>query len=102
MGATTGVALLEGGKGVNKWILGKIVVGWVITLIVVGMTTGLIVAQAINSPISGNPDEDGTIQANFLKDLSPNFMDQNYEWISFNGTCSLYGVNAADQVVLGN
>merc|ERR1712226_813636 len=32
LGATPGVALLEGGRGVNKWVLGKIAFGWIITL----------------------------------------------------------------------
>merc|ERR1711990_839072 len=31
VGATTGVALLEGGKGINGWVLAKTVVGWIIT-----------------------------------------------------------------------
>eukprot|EP00965_Chrysotila_dentata_P155500 5138089-Pleurochrysis_carterae.AAC.1 len=45
VGATTGVALLEGANGINKWVLGKTCVGWVITLIVVGFSTGLLMAQ---------------------------------------------------------
>ena len=52
VGATTGVALLEGGKGVNKWVLGKTIVGWVITLIVVGFSCGLIVAFGIQAPLA--------------------------------------------------
>merc|ERR1711998_619098 len=42
VGATTGVALLEGGKGINKWVLFKTVLGWVITLVVVGISAVLL------------------------------------------------------------
>merc|ERR1712087_622870 len=45
VGATTGVALLEGPKGVNYFVLMKTVVGWIITLLVVGLTTAALVAQ---------------------------------------------------------
>ena len=62
VGATTGVALLEGKKGINFFVLGKTAIGWVITLIVVGMSTGLLVAQGLHSPIA-----DG-IQNAFLKE----------------------------------
>lgn len=55
VGATTGVALLEGTGGVNYWVLGKAVVGWVITLIVVGFTSGLLVAQGIHAPLAEGP-----------------------------------------------
>ena len=54
VGATTGVALLEGAGGVNKWVLFKTVVGWVITLVVVGFSTGLLVAQGIHAPLAMN------------------------------------------------
>merc|ERR1712087_719244 len=55
VGATTGVALLEGGcKGTNKMVLLKTVVGWIITLIVVGFSTGLLVAQGIHAPLAGD------------------------------------------------
>merc|ERR1711918_182236 len=43
VGATTGVALLEGGKGIDCWV---------ITLIVVGISAGLLVAQAVYAPIN--------------------------------------------------
>ena len=52
VGATTGVALLEGGKGINTWVLFKTVLGWIITLIVVGISAGLLVAQGVHAPIS--------------------------------------------------
>jgi len=52
VGATTGVALLEGKKGINKFILLKTGIGWIITLIIVGILAGLLTAQGIYSPIS--------------------------------------------------
>jgi len=50
VGATTGVALLEGTGGVNKRVLLKTIIGWVITLIVVGATTALLFAWGVYSP----------------------------------------------------
>uniref|UniRef100_A0A7S0QA31 Phosphate transporter n=2 Tax=Coccolithus braarudii TaxID=221442 RepID=A0A7S0QA31_9EUKA len=50
VGATTGVALLEGKGGVNKYILVKTAVGWVITLVVVGCTAALLFAWGIHTP----------------------------------------------------
>ena len=52
VGATTGVALLEGSKGLNKIVLLKAVVGWVMTLIVVGITTGVIFSQGAYAPLA--------------------------------------------------
>ena len=43
VGATVGVGLFEGLKGINGWVLGKTVMGWVITLLVVGMSAALLV-----------------------------------------------------------
>merc|ERR1719164_306989 len=83
VGATTGVALLEGKKGVNTWVLGKAVVGWVITLIVVGFSTGLLVAQGLHAPIAGNPDEEGTIQFTFLWDECDEFVANKYDWLRY-------------------
>jgi sodium-dependent phosphate transporter len=68
VGATTGVALLEGGKGINGFVLLKTAVGWVITLIVAGIGGGLLVAQAIHAPMS-----DGQ-QAAFLAQECPYYM----------------------------
>merc|ERR1712023_155079 len=73
VGATTGVALLEGKKGVNTWVLFKTVVGWFITLVVVGTSTGLLVAQGIYAPIQGNPQSPGNIQYDFLNEQCPAF-----------------------------
>ncbi|CAG9465200.1 unnamed protein product [Pedinophyceae sp. YPF-701] len=50
VGATIGVGMLEGIKGVNWMIVPKIVIGWVITLIVAGFTTALLFSQAAYAP----------------------------------------------------
>lgn len=55
VGATTGVALFEGRKGVNKWVLLKTVIGWVLTLVIVGVTTGLLTAYGTWSPLAVYP-----------------------------------------------
>uniref|UniRef100_A0A7S4F6K6 Phosphate transporter n=1 Tax=Chrysotila carterae TaxID=13221 RepID=A0A7S4F6K6_CHRCT len=83
VGATTGVALLEGANGINKWVLGKTCVGWVITLIVVGFSTGLLMAQGINAPITGNPDEPGSIQYEFLDSECDEFVADKYDWLRY-------------------
>jgi len=83
VGATTGVALLEGAKGINKWVLLKTAVGWVITLIVVGFSTGLLMAQGINAPITGNPDEPGSIQYEFLDSECDEFVASKYDWLRY-------------------
>ena len=57
VGATTGVALLEGGKGINTWVLLKTVIGWVITLVVVGVSAGFLVSQAVFAPCSSNQQD---------------------------------------------
>merc|ERR1712022_92779 len=57
VGAAIGVALLEGGKGINKWVLFKTVLGWVITLVVVGISAGLLVSQAVFAPCSSNQQD---------------------------------------------
>ena len=53
VGATTGVALLEGGRGVNKWVLGKTAFGWIITLIIAGILAGILTGQGIRAPLGG-------------------------------------------------
>ena len=55
VGATTGVALLEGTGGVNYKVLGKTVAGWIITLVVVGGTTSLLFAQGAYAPMVKYP-----------------------------------------------
>lgn len=57
VGATTGVALLEGKGGVNKFILVKTVIGWVITLVVVGFTTGILLAWGLHAPLFGGKQD---------------------------------------------
>ncbi|CAN0448920.1 unnamed protein product [Pylaiella littoralis] len=50
VGATTGVALLEGTGGVNGAVLGKTVFGWIITIIVCALTCSVIFAQGAYAP----------------------------------------------------
>ena len=50
VGATAGVALLEGKGGINKRILMKTGLGWVITIVVVGMSTAAIFAFGVYAP----------------------------------------------------
>lgn len=50
VGATTGVALLEGTGGVNGAVLGKTVFGWVVTIIVCAVTCSVLFAQGAYAP----------------------------------------------------
>ncbi|CAN0471078.1 unnamed protein product [Ectocarpus sp. 12 AP-2014] len=50
VGATTGVALLEGSGGVNGTVLGKAVFGWIITIVVCALTCSVIFAQGAYAP----------------------------------------------------
>jgi len=50
VGATTGVALLEGAGGVNGAVLGKTVFGWVITIVVCALTCSVLFAQGAYAP----------------------------------------------------
>ncbi|CAN0223940.1 unnamed protein product, partial [Hapterophycus canaliculatus] len=50
VGATTGVALLEGAGGVNGTVLGKTVFGWIITIVVCAITCSVIFAQGAYAP----------------------------------------------------
>lgn len=50
VGATVGVALVEGKTSVNTPLLLKILFGWFITLIIVGCTSGLLFSFGIYSP----------------------------------------------------
>ncbi|CAN0397168.1 unnamed protein product [Pylaiella littoralis] len=50
VGATTGVALLEGIGGVNGAVLGKTVFGWIITIIVCALTCSVLFAQGAYAP----------------------------------------------------
>ena len=86
VGATTGVALFEGKKGVNWKVFGKCCIGWVITLIVAGTMAGLLTAQGIYAPLaSGNCHRGegkcgllptpGSPQAMFLQMTCPYYME---------------------------
>jgi len=55
VGATVGVACLEGAKGINWYIIGKTVVGWMITLVIVGSSTALFFAQGAFAPMQSYP-----------------------------------------------
>lgn len=50
VGATVGVALLEGSGGVNWRLLGKTGVGWIVTLLVTGSTTALLASWGAYTP----------------------------------------------------
>ncbi|CAM9960275.1 unnamed protein product [Scytosiphon promiscuus] len=50
VGATTGVALLEGTGGVNGTVLGKTVFGWIITIVVCALTCSALFAQGAYAP----------------------------------------------------
>ena len=76
VGATTGVALLEGSKGINKFVLGKTAFGWVITLIIAGFGAGIIVAQGVHAPLAGSIDSPNSPQAIFLQRTCPQYMNQ--------------------------
>jgi len=75
VGATTGVALLEGTKGINKFVLGKTAFGWIITLIVAGIGAGLIVAQGVHAPLAGSIDAPNSPQAIFLQRTCPQYLN---------------------------
>lgn len=50
VGATTGVALLEGAGGVNTTVLGKTVLGWIFTIIICALTCALLFSQGAYAP----------------------------------------------------
>ena len=50
VGATTAVAWLEGSKGVNYRLLGKVVLGWILTLVIVGSGVALVFATGAYAP----------------------------------------------------
>ena len=53
VGATTGVALLEGHRGCNKWVLFKTAIGWVVTCFIVGLMSAGIFAFGAYAPSHG-------------------------------------------------
>jgi sodium-dependent phosphate transporter len=56
VGATVGVAMLEGRKGINWFIIGKTIFGWIITLVVVGLSTAAFFAQGAFAPMVNYPN----------------------------------------------
>ena len=52
MGATVGVALLEGTRGFNKTVMAKTAFGWVFTCIFVGLVSGFIFAFGAYAPMA--------------------------------------------------
>jgi len=61
VGATMGVAILEGAKGFNKWVIAKTAFGWVITCVFVGFIAGVLTGigayapQARAAPLTNDP-----------------------------------------------
>ena len=56
VGATVGVAMLEGLGGFNKVVIGKTVFGWVFTCVFVGFVAGLLTAFGAYAPSARYPD----------------------------------------------
>jgi len=56
VGATMGVALLEGVRGFNKWVMAKTAFGWVFTCVFVGCLSGLLTAFGAYAPTARYPD----------------------------------------------
>merc|ERR1711998_656068 len=56
VGATVGVALLEGSSGFNKWVFAKTAFGWVFTCVFVGLVAGLLTAWGAYAPMARYPD----------------------------------------------
>jgi len=56
VGATMGVALLEGMRGFNKWIMLKTAFGWVFTCVFVGFLAGCLTAFGAYAPTARYPD----------------------------------------------
>merc|ERR1711998_144237 len=56
VGATIGVALLEGVRGFNYWVMGKAAFGWVFTCVFVGFVAGLMSALGAYAPMARNVD----------------------------------------------
>merc|ERR1719487_418593 len=50
VGATMGVAILEGAKGFDKWVIAKTAFGWVITCVFVGFIAGMLTGFGAYAP----------------------------------------------------
>lgn len=59
VGATIGVAHVEGRGGVNYTTLGIVVFGWIATLVVAGSTAGIFAAAGAYAPSAWGPAYDG-------------------------------------------
>ena len=57
VGATSAVAWMEGSKGVNYKLLGKVVLGWILTLVIVGSGVALVFASGVYAPTVQKPLE---------------------------------------------
>ena len=55
VGATMGVALLEGARGFNKWVLFKTAFGWVFTCFFVGFLSACIFSFGAYAPMASKP-----------------------------------------------
>lgn len=87
IGATTGVALLEGQKGLNKKVFGVTIIGWVITLIVAGIGSGLLTAQGIYAPLAPK------LQRNMEQEQCLDYAASIHDWLKVNETgTSLYKI----------
>jgi len=56
VGATVGVALLEGVRGFNWWVMGKTAFGWVFTCVFVGFVAAIMSAIGAYAPSARYPD----------------------------------------------
>jgi len=56
VGATMGVALLEGVRGFNKWVMFKTAFGWVFTCVFVGFVSALLTSFGAYAPSARYPD----------------------------------------------
>ena len=92
VGATTGVALMEGGKGINKKALLVTATGWVITLAVAGVGAGLLTAFGLWAPLA--PE----LQRHYNVLECPQYAASQYTWLDYsasNDTLSVSPINCA-------
>ena len=80
VGATTGVALLEGTKGVNKKTLMITAFGWVATLLAAGLGAGLLTANGIYAPLAP------TLQQDLMGRECAGYDAGQYSWLNLNAT----------------
>jgi len=93
VGATTGVALLEGGKGINWKVLGITGVGWVATLVIAGVGAGLLTAQGMYAPLAPS------LQDTMENEQCADWAAATYDWLETNTTTDgLYYVEQTSNV----